>query len=348
MAASLGDAEWMGWVSRLMGTASRQRQTATLPMEKFHCLLDELPLHLIPAAGLPLRGAKDSFPAPLFWNPNCSILPAGQVPLEFQANMDLLEGFYLDGTIAWVREAFTNSIQPFWLGSRMEAIVSEFQAGDRTSHLISDQDKLLLKTARILISPDHCEQHSAKWSRSVESAAQLFRQKNYAPVRDSIHSFNLAALRRYCRYLIRRGKVHLGDEQSSRRYVVHNEPVARYFHHQIKNVVSAVVGEPVKPSYVYLASYLGGAELKKHTDREQCEFSVTLCLDFSPEPERETSWPICLETPEGMVTVYQALGDALIYRGTAVPHYRGALRDGYTSTSIFFHYVPADFSASLD
>jgi hypothetical protein len=104
----------------------------------------------------------------------------------------------------------------------------------------------------------------------------------------------------------------------------------------------------VKPSYVYLASYLEGAELKKHTDREQCEFSVTLCLDFSPEPDLATSWPICLDTPLGSITIYQALGDGLVYRGTKVPHYRSVLAPGYTSTSIFFHYVPKDFSGSLD
>jgi hypothetical protein len=112
--------------------------------------------------------------------------------------------------------------------------------------------------------------------------------------------------------------------------------------------MSAVAGEPVKPSYVYLASYLSGAELKKHVDREQCEFSITLCLDFSPEPDLATPWPICLQTPTSTVTVYQALGDGLAYRGTRLPHYRSKLGEGQTSTSIFFHYVGADFGGSLD
>jgi hypothetical protein len=31
-----------------------------------------------------------------------------------------------------------------------------------------------------------------------------------------------------------------------------------------------------------------------------------------------------------------------------LPHYRGVLREGQTSTSIFFHYVRADFAGSLD
>jgi hypothetical protein len=124
--------------------------------------------------------------------------------------------------------------------------------------------------------------------------------------------------------------------------------VARFFHHQLTNIVSAIVGEAVKPSYVYFASYLSAAELKKHTDRPQCEFSVNLCLDFSPEPELATSWPLRLETPEGSVTIYQALGDALIYRGTKLSHYRLPLEAEHTSTSIFFHYVPAAFSGTLD
>jgi len=37
----------------------------------------------------------------------------------------------------------------------------------------------------------------------------------------------------------------------------------------------------------------------------------------------------------------------LLYRGTQVPHYRDALGQGRTSTSIFFHYVPADFVGPL-
>ena len=139
----------------------------------------------------------------------------------------------------------------------------------------------------------------------------------------------------------------LGDRQSERRYVAYNEPVARYFHHQLAPTLSAVAGDKLRPSYVYLASYLSGAELKKHVDRPQCEFSVTLCLDFSPEPDLATPWPIRLETPNGTVTVYQGLGDGLAYRGTTLPHYRHPLGDNQTSTSIFFHYVGSDFDGPL-
>ena len=182
----------------------------------------------------------------------------------------------------------------------------------------------------------------------MSRASSNFRAKGYAPLGDLIHPFHIAALRRYYRYLIRTGAIRLGDGQSPRRYVAYNEPVARFFHHDLASTLSAVAGESLKPSYVYLASYLSGAELKKHTDREQCEFSITLCLDFSPEPELAAPWPIRLDTAAGTVTVYQAPGDGLAYRGTRLPHYREPLGKGQTSTSIFFHYVRDDFAGSLD
>ncbi len=214
---------------------------------------------------------------------------------------------------------------PFWLGSGLEAVVRGLRPNEPVSSTVPEDARCLLLGAGILAPPNYAALRLKEWEEVVEKSAKLFRQKGYAPLSNLIHPFHIAALRRYCRYLIRTGAIQLGDGQSPRRYVAYNEPVARFFHHQIAATLSAVAGEAVKPSYVYLASYLAGAELKKHTDREQCEFSVTLCLDFSPEPTLETSWPLHLDTSAGSVTAYQALGDGLAYRGTRLPHRRDPL-----------------------
>jgi hypothetical protein len=206
----------------------------------------------------------------------------------------------------------------------------------------------VLLATRILLPLGDDAARCHEWEKSISQASVLFRMKGYAPISDLIHPFHIAALRRYYRCLIRSGAIRLGDRQSPLRYVAYKEPVARFFHQHIATTLGAVAGEPVKPSYVYLASYLSGAELQKHTDRAQCEFSITLCLDFSPEPELETPWPIELDTSSGTVKVFQMLGDGLAYRGTQLPHYRGVLGEGQTSTSIFFHYVSEDFTGSLD
>ena len=346
MATQLTDSAWPEWIAGLMRVGPRRTLTAALPPGRFHCLLDELPLHLIPAHGL--HRARELFRRPLFLNPDCCLQSCGELPAELEPHRDLLQNFDLQGTVVWVRDPALSFPHPFCLGPRLHSLVEHLPPGERLADAVRPEDLQLLAQAGILTTAEQRELHRAEWADLAERGGREFREKNYFPVPNLIHPFQIAALRRYYRHEIRRGAIRLGDYQSSRRYVAHNESVARFFHLQIANAVATIVGEPVKPSYVYLASYLSGAELKKHTDREQCEFSVTLCLDFAPEPALATPWPIRLDTPEGTVTGYQALGDGLVYRGTKVPHYRSPLPEGFTSTSIFFHYVPQDFTGTLN
>jgi hypothetical protein len=111
--------------------------------------------------------------------------------------------------------------------------------------------------------------------------------------------------------------------------------------------VSDVAGEPLKPSYVYFVSYQNGAELPRHSDRPQCEFIVTLLVDYAPEPELQAPWPLHLHLADGVVTVFQAIGDGLFYRGRQIPHHRDHLPAGATSSSLLFHYVRSDFADAL-
>ena len=333
-----------------MGGGSRQSHAATFPPDRYYCLLDDLPLHLIPQYALSISRGRDQSRTPVL-NPDCTLCSDGQLPEEIASRKELVSGFALQGTIAWVRDAARGCLLPFWLGPELEAFVKSLVLGQPVFSILPDPARDFLLQAGILIAADqagHPAQHLSVWRNTIDDAAAMFQRRGYAPLPALIHPFHVAALRRYYRYLIRTGALELGDKQSDRRYVAYNEPVARFFHQQLASSIAAVAGVPVKPSYVYLASYLSGAELRKHRDRAQCEFSVTLCLDYSPEPVLETPWPIRLDTADGAVTVYQALGDGLAYRGTRVPHYRDALGEGQSSTSIFFHYVPENFVGSLE
>ena len=348
MASPVKDAAWLEWIAGLMGVGSRQSLTAILPQDRFHCLLDELPLHLIPRGFLRSYAVRKSLEQPLFLNPQCSIYPAGQWPPELAGHKDLFIGFARQGTIAWVRDPSTRSQLPFWLGPKLEAVVRTLRPGEPLPATLSREEVFRLAASRIVVPETAGREVQEQWHDAMRKNSAAFLQKGYLPLRSLIHPFHVAALRRYYRRQLRQGAFRLGDHNNPLRYVAKNEPVAGFFHHQLATTVSAVAGQPVKPSYVYFASYLSGAELTKHTDRPQCEFSITLCLDFSPEPACETSWPIRLDTPQGTVAVYQGLGDGLVYRGTSVPHYRTPLPAGQTSTSIFFHYVAENFEGSLD
>ncbi|MFZ0735436.1 MAG: hypothetical protein WAM79_24180 [Candidatus Sulfotelmatobacter sp.] len=330
-----------------MRGVSRQAEAAAFPPDRFYCLLDELPLHLIPRPARQALHRREKDSPTLFLNSDCVITSGELLPGELAHSADLFSGFALQGTIVWVRSSSTGSLLPFWLGRKFATLLQSLHPNEPVPATFPAEARELLLAAGILV-PESSLASIPSAPAQISQSAAMFRERRYAPLRDLIHPFHIAALCRYYRHLIRTGAIQLGDRQSPRRYVAYNEPVARFFHHQITASLSVLAGEPLKPSYVYLASYLSGAELKKHTDREQCEFSITLCLDFSPEPALATPWPIHLDTPRGSVTVYQALGDALAYRGTSLPHYRHALSEGHTSTSIFFHYVSADFEGALE
>jgi len=207
---------------------------------------------------------------------------------------------------------------------------------------------MVLGWAKILIPEGETRLSVQRWQTVAAQSASIFGRNRYARVAGLLHDFHIDALRKYYRRLIRVGGMYLGDAQTARRYAYHNEPVTRFFHHQLTDTICQIGGERVKPSYAYTVSYRGGAELEKHTDREQCEFSLSLLIDYPPERELESPWPLCIESGTHTVEVTQKVGDAFLFCGRELPHFRRKLPEGFTSTSMLLHYVPEDFAGSLD
>jgi hypothetical protein len=320
---------------------------ADLPRRLFHCRLDDQPDHLVPERFLRDWAREDLSDRPLFLNPNCSFVHQGEPPPPLADSERLLGDFALGANIIWINHPVRDVLLPFWLGPEFSALVAGLQAGDRAPCVLSSEARRVLAVAEVLVPGDYVSTRSRLWRNAISRCAAQFEAKRYTPIAQLLHPFHISALRRYYRHLIRTGKIPLGDSQSPRRYWVQNDSVARFFHHQLTTTVSRVVEEPVKPSYVYFASYQSGAELEAHTDREQCEFSISLCIDYSPEPVRETPWPLQLHTASGTNAVFQGIGDGLIYAGRELPHFRGPLPPGNTSTSLFFHYVREGFTGKL-
>lgn len=344
MVSPLDDAPWLALMDKLMGNSAGS-PPAELPASLFYCQLEKQPDHLVPQHAL---SATPSREGGLRLNPDCRFTEGRELPSALEGGESLTEKLALRGPVAWVPHPATGNLQPYWLSAGLREKLENLRPGEIPSSVIPSDAFESLTMAGVLTRPDKAEGDRVRWQQSVAKAAGEFAEQGYVALSGLIHPFHVAALRRYYRHRVRTGGMVLGDGQSSRRYVAHNDGVARFFHHQLTAAMSAVAGEPVKPSYVYVASYQGGAKLEVHTDRLQCEFSITFCLDYAPEPQLATPWPLKLHTKSGIVTVYQAIGDALLYRGRTVPHSRDTLRQGQTSTSIFFHYVREGFSGPLD
>lgn len=157
-------------------------------------------------------------------------------------------------------------------------------------------------------------------------------------MRDLIDPLPLAAMRRYYCDLIASGSLALGNGQVERRYALHSEPLARFFHGQLANLLSRIAGEAVKSSYVYLAAYQPGAVLEPHLDRTQCQVSISFLVDYAPEPDDVSPSSLFMQRKgvSSATALYQGIGDTAFYKGCEVVQLaRGAPRKSLFHVALF-------------
>ncbi len=311
------------------------------PPERYHCLLDEQPYYLVPPR---LFGPDPT--GPLIVNPLCWFSWHGPLPPDKAARALGADQLMASDWVIWVDDPGSRSVWPYWVGAEYASYLYYLVPGYGLPFALPPHALWVLTRAQILVPAGHAEQRRKEWMDLVWSSARGF-ERGYMSIAGLVPPFHLGALRRYYRHHTRVGSFTLGDGQVSRRHAAHNEGVARFVHYQLAPAVSDFARTLVKPSYVYFAAYESGSVLERHTDREQCEYSITMCIDATPEPEAQSPWPIQLDIPDGALRVWQYLGDGLLYRGRYFPHYRDMLPPGYTSTSLLLHYVDERFEGAL-
>jgi len=310
------------------------------PSHGFRCLLDVQPDTWVPRE---LRTAPADPPGDCCVNPDLRYTPGG-FPGDAVPHADAVS---TAEPTAWVGDPVSGVLTPYALGPELAASIAALEPGSPLARSLPADTVSLLRSAGILLERDSLPQQRGEWQARVAHAAREFRD-GYASLGSLLHPFALGAARVYFRRLIRQRRASFGDGQSAWRWFVHNEPVARFFHHQLTPIVAAVAGVALKPSYVYFCCYESGANLKWHTDREQCEISLSMLLDYSPQPASAAPWPLVLQTRRGRVAIHQRLGETLAYRGGEIPHARDRLPAGHVSMHLFFHYVALPFSGVLD
>lgn len=269
----------------------------------------------------------------------------------FQRSKGTPQANYLPGhPMIWITDPGTRVATPYWIRKKDEVFVKSLHRGrGKCLSTISQSLRSKLEDVEVLTTASHLRQRERIWGHFIKEARAHFRSKRYVVIRDLLHPFQLAAARRYYQDLIREGFVRLGYQVPGR-YGAHNERLARFLHDQLTYLVSRIVGERVKPSYAYFISYEPGAALNKHRDREPCEFSISFLLDYRPEPFGVSPWPLYLEgnhTTARVLPVFLRIGDALLYKGRELSHFRKKLPAGHRSTSLLLHYVRENYRGPL-
>jgi hypothetical protein len=318
---------------RDLGSESAPPPRTSAGPVRFYCFVDEL------------SAAADTGGDGYIVAPSFRFQMGPTVPLELLRRTRFRERFLSDHPLLWVEDPCTGVVYPLWVRRDQAFLYRKFVPGEKPPSTLRDDDARRLASAGILVQADEmC--HLTGDVLVVESGGQ-FCSEGYCTLPSLVSSAHVSALARYYRALIECGEWARGDEQVMRRYGYHNETVARYFHHQLKDFVSRVVGEPVKPTYAYVSAYQEGAVLKPHVDREQCVFTLSLWVDEDTDAYAEP-WPLWFHLDHGKVAITQKSGDAVLFRGSDLPHWRNTPPTARASTTLLFHYVPESFKWSLD
>ncbi|HYI41910.1 MAG TPA: hypothetical protein VE053_16500 [Allosphingosinicella sp.] len=127
----------------------------------------------------------------------------------------------------------------------------------------------------------------------------------------------------------------------------------QYFLWGLTPMMSRLVGRELLPTYDFFRVYREGDVCRVHSDREACEHSLSLTLDYSdgkvwdleigsrPLPGRQKYLTEDFED-ETYASVAMAPGDAVLYRGIHRRHGRMVPNPNRWSAHLFLHWVEAE------
>lgn len=120
---------------------------------------------------------------------------------------------------------------------------------------------------------------------------------------------------------------HWNDPEVPNTYCHYSDIAFETLLKKLKPIVEKKTNKKLNESYSYFRFYKKNDKLKKHIDRQECEFSITLNLGGD-------TWPIYLENKK----IILKAGDMLIYRGNILKHWRNKFI-GKKCAQLFLHYV---------
>ena len=113
------------------------------------------------------------------------------------------------------------------------------------------------------------------------------------------------------------------------------DPLAEVLLKKATSLVSETIGEKVLPTYSFFRVYRPGEKLARHTDRESCEVSVTIHIASVGVENKIHMHSLSGENAE----IALSPGDAVVYQGREVEHWREAIEEGQLVVQFMLHYV---------
>ena len=102
----------------------------------------------------------------------------------------------------------------------------------------------------------------------------------------------------------------------------------------LQPIIEEKIGKKLLPTYSYIRIYYKNAILKRHTDRDSCEYSASICIKNDINP-----WDFWLKNIHNEdISISLKEGDLIIYKGNELEHWREKYENN-EHIQFFLHYV---------
>lgn len=154
-------------------------------------------------------------------------------------------------------------------------------------------------------------------------------------VKGFIDPQGIQTISKYLEYAFSQELLERYNSEDVSSYSRYGDPLIETVMHNATEHMEELTGKKLYPTYSYTRVYVKGDVLKPHVDRFACEYSATIHVATKGE-----SWPIWMKVNGGepMHFVLEP-GDAVVYKGCEVVHWREVADKTEVNAQITLHYV---------
>lgn len=165
-----------------------------------------------------------------------------------------------------------------------------------------------------------------------------FQSKGYIKVESLVDTQTIQTISQYFENKINRGewtaKSEISKNESSK-FGYYADPLIEVMLKKCLPAIEKQTGLELEPTYSFSRVYQEGEELEPHTDRPSCEVSATINVACTGD-----IWPIWVQYENNdPVKCMLKPGDAVIYKGCEVTHWRRKLPKSQINVQFMLHYV---------
>jgi hypothetical protein len=165
---------------------------------------------------------------------------------------------------------------------------------------------------------------------------EKFEKDGYLVVKNFLDTKTTEIISRYLENRINRGEWKSGSEVIHvSKYFYYGDPLIEVLLLESKETIENLTGKDLDPTYSYTRIYQSEDILHKHIDRPSCEISVTVNI-----ANKGKKSPIFMKYKNNdSVECFLDPGDAVVYKGCEVYHWRDKLLEDQLVVQFMLHYV---------